>query len=137
MGMHAGQAPLSRLRDMDITDGWAAVTREDRERVGYLEPLTEDYSSVQPRTLLGHTLGEPCDYIDGEDRLIEHGISELAERWTLDADTDTAVENLTIVELSPHGIVLVDYFSAKAVDAHERRSITIEWPDLAHRLTVT
>lgn len=122
---------------MDTTDHWASVTREDGERVGYLEPLSEDYSSVQPRTVLGHKLGEPCEYIEGEDALIEHGIFELAEKWTLDSGTNAQVKNLTIVELSPHGIVLADYYSSKAVEAGERRLITVQWPDLNHRLTMT
>ncbi|WP_150461822.1 hypothetical protein [Nesterenkonia ebinurensis] len=121
---------------MDTTNRWISVTREDGERVGYLEPLSEDYSSVQPRTVLGHKLGDPCEYIEGEDLLIEHGISELAEKWTLDNGTNAQVENLTIVELSPHGIILADYYSSKAVAAGERLSVTVQWPDLNHRLTV-
>lgn len=121
---------------MDSTNHWVSVNREDGERVGYLEPLSEDYSSVQPRTVLGHKLGDPCEYIEGEDLLVEHGISELAEKWTLDDGTNAQVENLTIVELSPHGIILADYYSSKAVAAGERLSITLQWPDLNQRLTV-
>lgn len=127
----------SRLFGMDITEHWVPVTREDGERVGYLEPLSEDYSSVQPRTVLGHKLGDPCEYVEGEDLLVEHGISELAEKWTLDDGTNSQVKNLTIVELSPHGIVLADYYSSKAVEAGERLSVIVQWPDLNQRLTVT
>ncbi|AIY00369.1 hypothetical protein ART_0770 [Arthrobacter sp. PAMC 25486] len=65
-------------------DNWLKVTRpDDGETVGYLAPLAADYSLLQPRTLLGHALGTATDFLDGEERLAAHGISELAERWQL------------------------------------------------------
>lgn len=120
---------------MSETSKWVKVTREDGEIVGYIEPLTEDYGTVQPRTVLGHGLGDPCEYVEGEDLLIEHGIAELAEKWTLDKGADTEVLDLTIVELSPHGIVLADYFDSKALAVDE--TVTIEWPDLHQRLSLS
>lgn len=119
---------------MSETSTWIKVTREDGEIVGYIEPVTEDYGVVQPRTVLGHSLGDPCEYVEGEDLLIEHGIAELAERWTLDADTAAEVSNLTIVELSPQGIVLADYLESKALVVNKK--ITIELPDHRQRLSL-
>ena len=120
---------------MSKTSTWIKVTREDGEIVGYIEPVTENYGTVQPRTVLGHSIGDPCEYVEGEDLLIDHGIAELAERWTLDAGTAAEVSNLTIVELSPHGIVLADYLDSKALTVDKK--ITIEWPDLHQRLTLS
>lgn len=112
---------------------WVSVTREDGETVGYLEPLTEDYDRVQPRTLLGHALGSPGEFEEGEERLAAHGISELAEQWVLDADTEGEVAGLTIVELSPQGVRLADYLATKGLMATE--NLEVAWPDVEGRLS--
>lgn len=89
---------------MRIED-WQPITRgSDREIVGYLEPFDADYSLVQPRSMLGHPVGGPCDFVTGEDRLVERGIHELAEHWRL---TNPKLPNaLTLLEVSPDGIVV-------------------------------
>lgn len=117
---------------MSTVSEWVPVAREDRETVGYLEPVTEDYDVVQPRTVLGHALGAPVDFISGEEILLEHGIGEVAEAWVLDAGTAGEVRDLTVVELAPHGIYVADRLSSKALtDPGTRR---IDWPDLHGRL---
>lgn len=115
---------------MSIED-WAPITRgSDRESVGYLEPLDPNYSRVQPRSALGHTVGDPCDFVTGEDRLLERGISELAEHWRL---TNPQLPNaLSILEVSPAGIVVADAMETKAMVPTERFRVT--WPDLDVRL---
>lgn len=113
--------------------GWITVTREDREAVGYLEPVTEDYDLVQPRTLLGHRAGSPTSLTEGEERLAERGIGELAEQWVLDAGAPTEARALTIIEVSPHGIVVADAQATKALAGPEPR--TVPWPDLEERLS--
>lgn len=112
---------------------WITVTREDRETVGYLEPVTGDYDVVQPRTLLGHRAGAPTDFDDGEERLRERGIGELGEVWALDAGTPAQVRSLAILEVSPHGIVVADALATKALAGPER--LTVPWPDVEERLT--
>ncbi|QAY72894.1 hypothetical protein ET445_05600 [Agromyces protaetiae] len=109
-------------------DGWIAVRRDDGETVGYLEALTEDWSSVQPRNRLGHPVGAPTEYIAAEDLLIERGIAELAEPWRLDGG-DTA---LSIAQLSPGGIVLRNALFAKALIPTD--DIVVPWPDVDGRL---
>lgn len=115
------------------TAGWVPVSREDREIVGYLEPVTEDYDLVQPRTLFGHPEGAVVDFLDGEEILLARGIGELAERWVLDPATRDEVRDLTIVELSPHGIELADHYETKAMAVGE--TVRIPWPDLAQRIS--
>ncbi|SJM59395.1 hypothetical protein [Gulosibacter sp. 10] len=117
---------------MNPIEHWIAVRREDGETVGYLEPLSEDYASMQPRTLLGHAVGEPLEYVPAEELLLERGIGELAERWTLDAGTAEEIRDLTVTELSPNGIVLANYVEAKALANGARHRI--DWPDLQGRL---
>lgn len=111
---------------------WITVTREDRETVGYLEPVTEDYDVVQPRTLLGHRAGGPTDIDDGEERLRERGIGELAEVWALDAGTSAPVCSLAILEVSLEGIVVADAPTTKALAGPE--PLTVPWPDVGERL---
>lgn len=118
---------------MRAPSDWITVTREDREAVGYLEPVTEDYDVVQPRTLLGHRAGEPTDIESGEERLRERGIGELAEVWDLDAGKAAHVRSLAILEVSPHGIVVADALATKALAGPE--PVTVPWPDVEERLT--
>lgn len=107
---------------------WLAVTRDDGETVGYLEPLTPDYGRVQPRTRLGHALGGPAGYEDGEERVLGSGLGDLAQPWLLDG----AGAPLAIAELSPAGVVLRDALLSKALlPAPEVR---VDWPDVAERL---
>ncbi|MDR4532431.1 hypothetical protein [Glutamicibacter sp. PS] len=110
-----------------LPNGWVSVRREDREVVGYLEALREDYALVQPRNVLGHVIGDACDYLAGEERLLVRGLSDLTEPWGL---ADGTV--LSILEVSPHGIVLTDRLAAKALLPSARVHVT--WPDLEHRL---
>lgn len=119
-------------RAMSDVGAWVPVGRDDTETVGYLDPVTEDYDVVQPRTVLGHALGAPVDFLEGEAALQEHGIGELAESWILDAGTDAEVADLTIVELSPRGIHLADRLSSKALNAPG--TLRIDWPDVDARL---
>jgi hypothetical protein len=112
---------------------WITVTREDRETVGYLDPVTEYYDIVQPRTLLGHRAGEPTGIEDGEQRLRERGISELAEVWVLDAKSPAPLHSLAILEVSPHGIVVADALATKALAGPEQ--LTVPWPDIEERLS--
>ena len=128
-----GSRRATTLAAMSTPTDWIAVTREDRETVGYLEPVTEDYDLVQPRTLLGHRAGAPTDIEDAEHRLRERGIAEIAESWTLDAGTPAEVHSLAILEVSPHGIVVADATATKALAGPV--PITVPWPDLAERLT--
>lgn len=115
------------------TTGWVAVTREDRETVGYLEPVTEDYEVVRPRTLLGHLAGEDTGFEEGEALLLARGISELAEVWVLDAGTAEEIRDLTIRELSPAGIEVAARMAAKAlVDSPAHH---VAWPDVEGRLS--
>lgn len=116
-----------------IVSHWITVTREDREAVGYLEPVTEDYDVVQPRTLLVHRAGGPTDIDEGEERLREQGIAELAETWLLDAGTPDHVRSLAILEVSPEGIVVADALATKALAGTER--LVVPWPDLEERLS--
>lgn len=112
---------------------WHPVTRgSDREIVGYLVPLDPDYSQVQPRSVLGHPIGDPCDFVTGEHRLLDHGIREIAEYWQL---LDPELPNvLTILEVSPAGIVVADALETKALVPTER--FHVEWPDVARRLVL-
>lgn len=118
---------------MTDTRGWVPIAREDRETVGYLEPVTDDYERVQPRSLLGHAVGAPVDYESGERLVEELSLSELAEQWVLDAGTADEVEGLTVLELSPHGILLADHYATKGLMATERTHVP--WPDLQERLS--
>lgn len=80
--------------------------------------------------MLGHTVGDPCDFVTGEDRLLERGIRELAEHWRL---TDPKLPNaLTLLEVSPAGIVAADALKTKALVPTER--IRVAWPDIGQRL---
>lgn len=109
-------------------DTWLAVTREDGETVGYLEPVTDDYADVIPRNRLGHPVGDSMDYHLAEERVLDRGLRELAEPWLLD---DEGPE-LTVIELSPAGIVLRDAFLSKALVATKR--VQVSWPDTTRRL---
>ena len=109
------------------------MTREDGETVGYLEPLTPDYDVVQPRSLLGHLVGEPSDYLAGEELLCERGISELMQPWQLNDAPDALSGPLAILEVSPHGIVVADALLVKALAPGEKA--TVRWPDIEHCLT--
>lgn len=113
------------------TEDWQPIIRgSDREIVGYLEPFHPDYSQVQPRSVLGHPVGDSCDFVTGEDRLLERGIRELAEHWRL---TDSQLPNaLAVLEVSPDGIILADALKTKALIPTER--IRVTWPDLSQRL---
>lgn len=63
----------------------------------------------------------------GEDRLLEHGIREVAEHWQL---IDPELPNaLAILEVSPEGIVVADALKTKALVPTER--FRVEWPDVA------
>lgn len=75
-------------------------------------------------------MGDPCDFVTGEDRLRERGIHELAEHWRL-TDPQLPIA-LAIVEVSPVGIVVADALKTKALDPTER--IRITWPGLDQRL---
>ena len=110
------------------TDTWLAVTREDGETVGYLEPLTDDYADVLPRNRLGHAVGEAQDYHAAEELVLDRGLRELAEYWVLDGEGP----ELTVIELSPDGIVLRDAFLSKALSPTKR--VEVAWPDTTHRL---
>lgn len=113
------------------TEHWHPITRgTDREIVGYLDPLDVKYSQVQPRSVLGHPVGEACDFVTGEDRLLEHGISEMAEHWRL---THPDLPNaLAILEVSADGIVVADALATKALVPTERYRVA--WPDISQRL---
>ena len=109
-------------------DTWLAVTREDGETVGYLEPLTDDYADVLPRNRLGHAVGDVCDYHAAKELVLDRGLRELAEHWLLDGKG----AELAISELSPAGIVLRDAYLAKALVPLE--PVHVPWPDTAGRL---
>ena len=109
-------------------DAWLAVTREDGETVGYLEPVTDDYAEVIPRNRLGHRVGETMDYHLGEELVLERGLRELAEHWLLDG----VGPELTITEVSPAGIVLHDAYLTKALVPLEPTHVA--WPDTPGRL---
>lgn len=84
---------------MDPSD-WLRITREDGEAVGFLVPLTPDYGNIQPRSVLGHEIGDPCDYYAGEQRLITRDIGELASTWRLLAAPPGLEGQLAILEVS-------------------------------------
>ena len=109
-------------------DTWLAVTREDSETVGYLEPLTDDYAEVIPRNRLGHAVGGAQDYHAAEELILDRGLRELAEHWLLDGEGP----ELTVIELSPAGIVLRDAFLSKSLAPTAR--VDVPWPDTAGRL---
>lgn len=115
------------------TSQWVTVTRDDGETVGYLEPVTEDYDRVQPRSILGHAVGEPTEYTQGEAMLCERGIAELMDPWHLSGATHTLAGGLSILEVSPHGIVVADALLTKALVPAER--FTVPWPDTEELLT--
>src|SRR5688500_6355929 len=109
-------------------DTWLAVTREDGETVGYLEPVTDDYADVIPRNRLGHAVGEVGDFHTAEELVLDRGLRELAAHWLLDGGGP----ELTVIELSPDGIVLRDAFVSKALSPTKR--VHVPWPDTAGRL---
>ena len=109
-------------------DTWLAVTREDSETVGYLEPLTADYAEVLPRNRLGHPVGDALDYHAAEELVLGRGLRELAEHWVLDGEGP----ELTVIELSPDGIVLRDAFLSKSLAP--TKQVHVAWPDTAERL---
>lgn len=117
---------------MEISQ-WVTVTRDDSETVGYLEPVTEDYDLVQPRSILGHAVGEPTDHEQGEALLCERGIAELMDPWHLSGATQALSGNLSILEVSAHGIVVADALLTKALVPTERH--TVPWPDTDEVLT--
>jgi hypothetical protein len=110
------------------TDTWLAVTREDGETVGYLEPLTDDYADVIPRNRLGHVVGEAHDFHAAEELVLSRGLRELAEHWVLDGEGP----ELAVIELAPDGIVLRDAFLSKSLAPTKR--VHVPWPDTAARL---
>jgi hypothetical protein len=115
------------------TETWLKVTRpDDGETVGYLEPLAEDYSLVQPRSLLGHGVGEPAEFLAGEERLQERGIAELAERWHLAGAEPELSGGVVILEVSTDGIVVAHAEMTKALLYSKR--VTVPWPDLDQSL---
>lgn len=118
---------------MTDTSGWVAIAREDRETVGYLEPVTDDYDLVQPRSLLGHAVGAPVDYDSGELLVERFSLAELAEQWVLDAGTADEIAGLTVIELSPHGVLLADYYATKGLMPTDTTRVV--WPDLQERLS--
>ena len=109
-------------------DTWLAVTREDGETVGYLEPVTDDFADVIPRNRLGHAVGDAHDYHAAEELVLDRGLRELAEHWLLDGEGP----ELAISELSPAGIVLRDAFLSKSLAPTKR--VDVPWPDTAGRL---
>lgn len=111
---------------------WVAVTREDGETVGWIQPLDSGFDTVQARSVLGHALGGPVDYMAAEEVLLERGISELVGPWQLDRGTPAVHGELSIVEVSAHGIVLADAMLLKALVPCPR--FTVTWPDIARRL---
>lgn len=116
------------MPEVSPVDTWLAVTREDGETVGYLEPVTDDYSDVIPRNRLGHAVGEAGDYHAAEELVLDRGLRELAEHWLLDGEGP----ELTVIELSPDGIVLRDAFLSKALVPTKR--VHVPWPDTPGRL---
>ncbi|MER8026162.1 hypothetical protein [Glutamicibacter protophormiae] len=116
---------------MDIST-WVSVQRDDGETVGYLDPADPEYTLVTPRNVLGHAVADACGYLDGEQLLLERGISEVMTAWVLDSGSRDATELLTILEVSPHGIVLANALQTKALQPTER--IHVPWPDVQHRL---
>ncbi|WP_010525078.1 hypothetical protein [Nesterenkonia sp. F] len=111
---------------------WVPVTRHDGETVGHLEPLTDDWSAVRPRTVLGHPAGDAMEFIPAEELLLDRGLGELLEPWTLTTE-DGTVEDLTIIEVAPRGIRLADRTATKALAATEE--FVVAWPDLDRRLS--
>ncbi|WP_404285683.1 hypothetical protein [Glutamicibacter arilaitensis] len=112
---------------MDIST-WLPVKRADGETVGYLEPLVPSYDRVCPRTVLGHPVLDSCDFFQGEELLAARGLSELMNPWMLrDAPPDKH-SPLSILEVSPQGIVLADALLTKALAPTER--IHLAWPDI-------
>lgn len=77
-------------------------------------------------------MGEDCEYLEGEQLLVERGISELMNTWVLDSGSREATDLVSILEVSPHGIVLANALQAKALQPAER--IHVPWPDVKHRL---
>ena len=106
------------------TSTWIAVTREDGETVGYLEPVTPDYDVVQPRSVLGHVAGEPIDYLAGDELLCERGIFDLIQPWQLKDAPDALSGPLAILEVSPHGIVVADALLVKALAPSEKTTVS-------------
>ncbi|KAA0979826.1 hypothetical protein ACIGB6_02070 [Paeniglutamicibacter gangotriensis] len=105
---------------------WVAVTREDGETVGWIQPLDSGFDTVQARSVLGHALGGPVDYMAAEEALLERGIGELAGPWQLDRGTAAVHGDLSIGEVSAHGIVLADAMLVKALVPCPR--FTVPWP---------
>ncbi|MDN5731031.1 MAG: hypothetical protein L0K07_01315 [Yaniella sp.] len=115
------------------TEHWVPITRgSDGETVGYLEPLDPEFTQVQPRPVLGHSVGALCDFVTGEERLLDHGIRELAEQWRLvEPELPYA---LTVLEVSPNGIVVADALKTKALIPTE--TFRVAWPDVTQRLVL-
>ncbi len=114
---------------------WVSVQRDDGETVGYLDPCDPDYNQVIPRNILGHAVTEGCEYLTGEELLLERGIREVMDTWVLDDGSAERTEVLSIVEVSPQGIVLANALRTKALQPTER--IHVSWPDIARRLTIS
>lgn len=109
------------------------MQREDGESIGYLEPVTADYAEVLPRNLLGHQLSGPVAYSEAEELLERLGIAPLTNPWLLDATDNPNGDEVTILELSPHGIVVANALKTKALLPTER--LHIQWPDVDQRLS--
>lgn len=109
------------------------MTRDDGETVGHLEPVTTDYATVLPRSVLGHAVGEPCPYLEGEELLLERGIGELMNGWKLRDAPEGLSGTLAIIEVSARGIVVADALATKALVPTQRS--TVPWPDTEHRLS--
>lgn len=116
---------------MDTTS-WASVQREDGETVGYLDPVDADFERVVPRNVLGHAIADPTDYFTGEELLIDRGISELMHEWIITAGDHADSARMSILEVSPNGIILADALLTKALAPTPR--LEIQWPDTTHIL---
>ncbi|MGP9782798.1 hypothetical protein ACT3UQ_10100 [Glutamicibacter sp. AOP12-B1-11] len=110
------------------TSNWLPVKRADGETVGYLEPLVASYDRVCPRSVLGHPVMDSCDYFQGEELLTERGIGELMNHWMLRNAASDRHGPLSILEVSPAGIVVADALLTKALMPTER--IHLAWPDV-------
>jgi len=84
---------------MTMTD-WIEHRRPDGEIVGWMRPVDDRFEVID---LLGRPVGEPTDWLSGEERLEEAGIGYLADPWSLTLEPGRAIR-VRIAEVSPSGI---------------------------------
>lgn len=120
-----------RIVTVMIPADWIPHTRADGERVGYLAMVGEQFA---PYDLFGRPLGDPVDWLDGEELLEARGIGWLAEPFMLRTERGDIRVKVTEVTAA-HVRVQVDDFGAMGVTGLESWTLPLPIADELRPLT--